>query len=313
MQQHQVLRGPGARIAIEVMRDAGDAIIARIADDSSIELINHPLVWIDKGPQYRDGRRELNFDEEFLPLKLRTGELYPVADAARRMIRGTYAAPVSFRGGALEALIDLLPVGDVHAFAREGFFIGRFELSADAALVAKAIGAVRPIIFGSPSEFLALVSVDQQCVMQLIDGEREWKAEVNNALATEICLLAGSMVKRKAPRIEKSERKQAATQKRADGPVAQARAIFEAHRANLDREKCIAECIAKGINESTAATQFGRWKKEMGITVKKISKKNAVPQVHDVKPVGVQKKRAASMKDRPAVAAPKKKSKSKKK
>lgn len=274
---HQVLRGPGARAAIEIMRDAGDVIIARIADDCSVELINHPLAWMERGAQFKDGRRELFFDEEFRPL-LKLGKPYPLHEAVRNIIKGRFSPPSGFKGGALEALAGLLPAGEIHVFAREGEFIGRYSSVEDAEMVAKAIGARRPILFGSPEEFASLVHVDQQTVFSIMDTEREWPAEVSSEFAIEVFELAKLQVKRKASKIIKSETRAATAQRRADGPVAQARAIFDSMRDETDREKIMAACAEKGINPATAATQLGRWRKDNGITVKRISKKNTAPK-----------------------------------
>ncbi|MDZ4343960.1 MAG: hypothetical protein U1E51_16190, partial [Candidatus Binatia bacterium] len=82
----------------------------------------------------------------------------------------------------------------------------------------------------------------------------------------------------------KKVQKVEASRKRADGPVAQARVIFEKMRNETDSSKIIAACVAAKINKGTAGVQLGRWRKENGIVVKrggaraKPVEKKAVPK-----------------------------------
>lgn len=267
----QVLRSREARCGIEVLRTEDSVVMAILDSDCSIALLNHPTVWIDKGPQYKEGRKVINFDEEWRPL-FRYGptgiEPYPVLEATRKFIRGCYSEPTGFKGGALDALIDVLPEGEHHLFARGVGFIGRFASPEDAQMIAAALKADRPIIFGSPEEIMALADPDLSEVVSHLDPEYRWPTKFNINHAQGVFEMAKKTPKKKAKKVEKAE----AAQRRADGPVAQARAVFdELHKANPETpsSEYIEKACAKGINRGTVTTQLGRWRKEKGIAVKR--------------------------------------------
>lgn len=264
----QVLRGPNSRCAIEVLRTGSEAILAVLDTDCSIALISHPLAWAESGPQFKTGRAFLEFDQVWKPL-LRQGpkgiEPYPLLDAVRKFIKGCYAPPFGFKSGALDALVEVLPSGEHHLFTREAGFIGRFASLDDATMIAGALKAVKPIIFSTAEEFMELVDLDQGVVLSDLDPVKEWPAKIDVNIAMGVLEMAKAKKKDKTKKVAKAE----ATQRRADGPVAQARMIFEAMKSETDSSKIIAACEAKGINRGTATTQLGRWRKENGITVKR--------------------------------------------
>lgn len=264
----QVLRGPNSRCAIEVLRTDGEAVLAMLDTDCQVALVSHPLAWAEIGEQFKEGKRWFEFDQVWQPLT-RCGpqgiEPYPLFEAVRKIIRGCFSAPAGFKGGALEALADILPHGDIHLFTREWGFIGRFSAVEDAQMIAAALKAVKPIIFGSPEEFLELVDLDQAFVLSDLGLGEEWPAKLNMTHAIGVMEMAKAKTKSKAKKVAKAE----ASQRRADGPVAKARAIFEKMRDETDSSKIIKACEDAGVNRGTATTQLGRWRKENGITVKR--------------------------------------------
>lgn len=267
----QVLRSVEARCGIEVLRTADSVVMALLDSDCTIALVSQPMTWVDKGPQYREGRKILNFDEIWRPL-YRVGptgvEPYPVLEATRKFIRGCYSAPSGFKGGALDALIDVLPAGDVHLFVRGVGFIGRFAAVEDAQMIAGALKADRPIIFGSPEEIMLLAEPDLSEIVFALNPEFDWPSKFKLNHAQGVFEMAKAATKKKVKKIEKAE----ATQRRADGPVAQARAVFdELYKANAETpsSEYIEKACAKGINRGTVTTQLGRWRKEKGIAVKR--------------------------------------------
>lgn len=67
----------------------------------------------------------------------------------------------------------------------------------------------------------------------------------------------------------KKKAKKTKVEKKPDGPVAKARAIFEKMKTSTDSSAIIAACVAAGVVKGTATTQLGKWRKENGITVKR--------------------------------------------
>lgn len=263
----RVIRGPESRCAIEVLRTDSEAVLAMLDSDCQITLRSHPLTWAEIGEQFREGKRFFEFDQVWRPLD-RLGptgiEPYPVIEAVRKFIRGCFSAPAGFKGGSLDALADLLPHGDVHVFTREWGFIGRFASVEDAQMISGALQAVKPIIFSTAEEFMGLVDLDQSVVLTDLDPAREWPTNITRAIATGVLEMAKKKVKVKAKKVKAAE----ATQRRTDGPVHKARAMFEKMRES-DSSEIIAACVAAGINKGTATTQLGRWRKENGIAVKR--------------------------------------------
>lgn len=263
----QVLRGPHSRCAVEVLRTNSEALLAMLDADCAVTLISHPLAWAEVGSQFRDGKHFFQFDEVWHPL-MRLGaagiEPYPLYEAVRKIIRGHFSAPAGFKGGSLDALMDVLPHGEVHLFTREQGFIGRFAAVEDAQMIGAALKAVKPIIFSTAQEFMQLGTVDQGVVLFELDPVREWPAKFNQKQATGVIEMAKAKTKTKAKKVEKAEAKQ----KRADGPVAKARGIFEKMK-DKDSSEIIKACEEAGVNRGTATTQLGRWRKENGIVVKR--------------------------------------------
>lgn len=261
----QVLRGraqgdSAVRCYLEVMRTDDVAILASLDGDGSVTLQSHPLTWFEIGEQYTGGKREFAFDTQFMPLT--KGEKhYPTDEAARKLIRGCYGAPAGFKNGALSALVDVLPSGDIHLFTQEEGFIGRFANKADAEMIAKASGC-RPVIFGSAVEVKGLAATDLGIVLTALDPEKKWPAKLKQQHFSEVFEMAKKKVKAKAKKVVKAE----ARQKRADGPVNKARELFATMRDKPTAD-IIAAAVAQGINKNTAQTQLGRWRKENGIKV----------------------------------------------
>jgi hypothetical protein len=276
--------------------------------DCSVTLITHPLSWAEIGQQYRQGKAFFEFDQVWRPL-LRQGpagiEPYPLFEAVRKVIRGVYSAPSGFKGGALDALVDVLPHGDFHLFTRELGFVGRFASFDDAQMIGKAMKAVRPVIFSTAEEFLELGAIDQGVVLIDLDPSREWPAKFKLKDAMGVLEMAKAKTKTKAKKVEKAEAKQ----KRADGPVAKARAIFEQMRTETDSSAIIKACEAAGVNRGTATTQLGRWRKEEGIVVKRggARKKAEATGGESANPEASPKsgkKKKGKKKKEPAAAAP---------
>ena len=264
---NQVLRGPGAKPAIEIVRTEGEVVLCMLDDDCSVALKSHPVIWKEVGEEYKEGFAFLNFDDHWKPMT-RVGphgvEPYPVIEAVRKIIRGVYSAPMGFRGGALAALVDVLPAGEVHLFARGSGFIGRFAAVEDAQMIAKAMEVASPIIFDSAEAFRNLPTLDQSAVMLALDADRQWPDKITSKTSTEVFELAKGVTVVKPKKVEKAEAKQ----RRADGPVAQVRALFETMKDKSTAE--ILDAAEKaGINRGTASTQLGRWRKEKGIVVKR--------------------------------------------
>lgn len=268
----QVIQDHNSHCAIEVARTPVDVVLARFAEEGAVELITHPLKWQAKYNDIEPMPVEREFDRIWRPL-LKSGEPYPVVDAARKFISGTFTAPSSFRSGALEALVGLLPSGDFHLFSPTNGFIGRFSDIKDARRVIKAYGIEGVVMFGSAAEFQALSAQAQQVVLQALDPERKWSAKINDRLAKEVFGMSKKAQQKKTP---KPVAKAAAKNKRADGPVAKARALFESMKGK-DTADIIAACEKLGINKGTANTQLGRWRKEQGIVVKRGGPRKAKP------------------------------------
>jgi len=263
----QVLRSREARCGIEILRTEDAVVMAVLDSDCTIDLKSHPTVWAEVGAQYRDGKRVFQFDDEWRPL-FRHGphgiEAYPVVEATRKFIRGCYSAPSGFKGGALDALIDVLPHGEVHLFIREIGFIGRFASLEDAQMIAGALKVDRPIIFGSPEEIMELPDPDLIELITWINPEYRLPSKLKLTHAEGIFEMAKKTVKKKVAKVAKAEAKQ----RRADGPVAKAREIFEKMR-DASSADIIAACEAAGVNRGTATTQLGRWRKANNIQVKR--------------------------------------------
>lgn len=245
--------------------------MAVLDDDCSIALKSHPTTWVETGEQFRDGRAIINFDDEWRPL-FRHGptgvEVYPVLEATRKFIRGCFSEPTGFKGGALDALVDVLPQGDVHLFVRGVGFIGRFSAVEDAQMIAGALKADRPIIFGSSEEIMAMPEPDVVEIITALDPEFVWPKKFTINHAQGVYEMAKKATKKKAAKVAKAE----AAQRRADGPVAKAREQFEKiHKANPEAtsDVYIKACEDAGVNRGTATTQLGRWRKEKGIAVKR--------------------------------------------
>lgn len=263
----QVIRDPGAHCAIELARYPDSVLLAKLDEDTTITLVDHPATWFEIGQQFNGGKREWHFDEVWKPLT-RVGpngiEPYPPLEAIRKLIRGCFSAPAGFKGGALEALAAQLPSGDHHLFDRESGFIGRFASHEDALMIAAALRSVKPIVFDSPEGFGALPVVDQGVVLFDLDPDRDWPAKITHQLSREVFEMSKKQTAKKPKKQEKGE----ARQRRADGPVAQARAIFEKMKDATSAD-IIAACEKAGVNRGTASTQLGRWRKENGIAVKR--------------------------------------------
>jgi hypothetical protein len=148
-------------------------------------------------------------------------------------------------------------------------------------------------------------------VFNAIDPEADWPATSTSQQAKKLFERMQDMTKKKAKVVAKSE----ARQKRADGPVAQARAIFPTMKDKTTKE-IVAACVKAGINKSTAATQLGHWRKENGIKPVKAAKaekpakkavaKPAKAAAKAAKPVkaGGSKAKAAKTPPKPAAKAP---------
>lgn len=264
----QVLRSREARCGIEVLRTEDSVVMAILDSDCSVALLSHPMTWAEVGSQYKDGKHFFQFDDEWRPL-YRMGpqgvEPYPVVEATRKFIRGCFSEPTGFKAGALDALVDVLPPGEVHLFIRGVGFIGRFCSLEDAQMIAGALKADRPIIFSSPAEIMGLSDPDLSEVMFHLDPAYEWPKQIKPHNAEGIFEMAKKATKKKAAKVAKAEAKQ----RRADGPVAKAREIFEKMKEETDSSKIIKACEEVGVNRGTATTQLGRWRKEKGITVKR--------------------------------------------
>lgn len=267
----QVLRSREARCGIEVLRTEDSVVMAILDTDCAVTLKSHPTVWAEVGEQYQGGKHIFNFDDEWRPL-FRMGpagvEPYPVVEATRKFIRGCYSEPAGFKGGALDALIDVLPHGEVHLFVRGVGFIGRFCSIEDAQMIAGALKAERPILFSSAEEFMALPDPDQVEVITLLDPGYQWPKKFTLQHAQGVIDMAKKATKKKATKVAKAE----AAQRRADGPVSKAREIFEkmyAANKEVTSSEIIKACEDAGVNRGTATTQLGRWRKEKNITVKR--------------------------------------------
>jgi hypothetical protein len=263
----QVLKGPNARCAIEVTRTDTEALLVVLDTDCAVTLTSHPLVWAEIGAQYSNGKMFFEFDKVWHPL-MRQGpagiEPYPLFEATRKFIRGSFSEPVGFKAGSLDALADVLPHGDIHLFTREWGFIGRFAALEDAQMIAAALKAVKPIIFSTAQEFTGLATIDQGVVLTDLDPVRQWPAKITPKIAQGIIEMAKAKTKSKTKKVATAEAKQ----RRADGPVAKARGIFEQMK-DKDSAEIIKACEAAGINRGTATTQLGRWRKENNIVVKR--------------------------------------------
>jgi hypothetical protein len=208
----QVLRGrlhhtaSRSRCAIEVIRTDTEAVLAMLDDDCAVTLISHPLSWAEVGPQYPDGKAFFQFDQVWQPLQ-RLGpsgiEPYPPQEAIRKIIRGCYSEPAGFKGGSLEALMDALPHGDIHLFTREWGFIGRFVSLEDAQMIAGALKAVKPIVFSTAEEFMALGTIDQGAVLCDLDPVREWPAILQLKDAMGVLEMAKAKKANKSKKVEK--------------------------------------------------------------------------------------------------------------
>jgi hypothetical protein len=266
----QLLKGPGARCALEVHRDDNQVVLAMLEEDCHLGLKQHPVKWTER---YGDGDNvrylSVHFDDRWKPV-MRPGpsglEPYSAYEAARKMIRGIFGPPLGYRGGVLSALMEVLPEGDVHLFTANEGLIGRFCSVDDARMIAAAIGETNPIVFESPQEFMALAPASKDVVLRQIDPKREWPVQFNSKLANEVFQMVTKVPKKKTT-------KTAATAKpekkgRADGPVAKAREIFAKMKGEASID-IIAACVKAGVNKGTATTQLGRWRKENGIEVKR--------------------------------------------
>jgi len=269
----RVLRGrladdSSSRVVIEIGREGPSVDLITIGEGGVIDLVHHPLTWFEFG---RDGVKVLlSFDSQFKPLAGKGAEPYPPLDALRKMMRGCFGAPPpGYRGGALEAIIDALPSGDAHLFTPDGEFVGRFASIEDARLIGSALGVRGAAVFDGPAGVLALPGEVRKAVGAALGPNRSWQAErITNRQAKEIYEMATKARKKAAAAVSKTTKGKKATRSRTDGPVAQARAIFDKMK-NATGSEILAACEKAGLNKGTANTQLAKWRKENGISVRR--------------------------------------------
>lgn len=278
---------------LEVKRTAAEAIIVYRDTASSVTLQSQDLEY----SEIVDGLLlSYQYARYCRPILLDSGEPYPPALAARKLITGTLSKPVGFKNGSLAALTDVLPSGKIHLFDREAGLVGRFAERQDAVVVAEAAGG-SPIIFGSVKELQKLPSLDLGVVLKHLDPERKWPTSLSPKHYQEIFAMAEKVVKKAPTKLVKAEAKQ----RRADGPVAKAREIFEKMKGE-DTAKILAACDKAEVNHGTATTQLGRWRKENGIVVKRGGANNTKKK-KPAKPAKVVKPKPVASTEAPAAAA----------
>lgn len=295
----RVIKDRESRCAI-IISEAPDAVaMVRLEVGTGITVLQiHPMVWGENaatGEMHYSGvspnHIKWSFDEMWRPVIGSDGHPYTVQEAARKFLRGVNQPTMpEFGSGAVEALTRCLPEGDVHLFTAESGFVGRFSAVEDAVLIARA-HKQKPIFFENAKDIKELSDQDLAVVKAALDSERKWPQKINYQ---EIY----NMSKAKTAAAPKKVTKVEASKKRADGPVAKARAIFEKMRDKTSAE-ITAACIAAGINKGTTNVQLGKWRKENGIVVQRGGGKKVAPKAK-AKPAA--KAPVKAKKEKPAAA-----------
>lgn len=297
----RVIKDRESHAAIEVDPDA--RLLLRLGDNSSIILQEHPPTWFETIEGV--GRVEYNYDKFWRPMTLANGEPYPPVEALRKMMRGSVSAPTSYGEGVLDLVMEYLPTGDCHVFAPGLGFLGRYCCVEDAKLIARMHGVSKPVVFADLKEFHGL-PVEQQSLVALAVGAPA-KEKYNQRSLQEIFAMSKDAKRKKMQRPGTSPATKAQTgtgrQKpgpsRADGPVAQARAIFE-KLGGKDTVAIREACAKAGINPGTTSVQLGKWRKEKGIVVERGPSKKTVAAAA---PVAKGKKTTAPAKGKKAAKA----------
>lgn len=292
----RVIRSFDARCAIELDRSAAGArLLSLNVSDNFVGVAtnNWPETWAEIIPEV--GRVERSYDRWWLPLELDLGTPYPIERAARRYLHPVIGSN-QYTEDALEVLVSILPPGNFHLFAEGHGFVGRYETADDAQALARAMRS-RAIVIASPNDIKLLPPVDLQYVLDELGmstdtpkhpsfkeifsmatkAKKKTKQQTAGPIVTQLTKGAKTKVK--------------VGEKRTDGPVAKAWAIFDKMNAagKASDTPAIKEACAKaGINPGTTGVQLGRWRKENGI-VKAVTKAAKVkadkPATKPTKPI----------------------------
>lgn len=303
-----------ARIGIVISEAPDKVALLKLDDGGAVVLVLHPTEWPEDRPDVPAAQRRMwTFREYFKGCMRDPKTRYPVDAAARKLLAGINPKVTpTFGPGALDALVECLPHGLINLFTPQGGFVGRFEEVGDAKLIARCMQE-RALLFENVDDLKAMDKADLITLQAHIDPNFKW-AITPKKQYQEILDMAGKKTKA-APRKVASAQ---ASRKRADGPVAQARALFDKMKAaKATRGAMIAACIAAGINKSTANTQYGHWRKETNyqapaeVKADKPAKKKEAAKAETKSGSKPKKKSAAASKPAAKPAAKKKSAKKK--